>query len=348
MPKKSSNKKQTLPSVSFVIATYNSGWCVEDALKSIKKQDYSKNKVEIIFADGGSKDNTLELAKKYGVKVLKNEFKLGEPGFALGCEEANGDLVVFLGHDNQLVQDNWIQLMIKPFMEADVTVAFPHIENRPQDSWLTKYVNRFTDPFNHFVYGYANNPLTFDKVYRVIKRTKHWIIFDFDLQDHPILAFDQGLMLKKEGFHRDKETWYCDILPILDLIKEGKKFAYVPLASNYHVTLNKGVRQFIKKHQWAIDYNLSPKKTFGIFKQPFGLKARKQYISLKRKMRMLAYPFYGISFFIPILRAGYMFLKDREREWFYHPFITFISAYIIWKEAVRVLVFKRDPLTERY
>ena len=175
-------------------------------------------------------------------------------------------------------------------------MAFPHLENKKEDSWLTKYVNKFTDPFNHFVYGYANNPLTFEKIYKIIEKGDSWEVFDFSLMNHPILAFDQGLMLRKKGFQRNKDTWYCDILPILDLIREKKKFAYVSVASNYHSTLNKGLKQFIKKHQWGIDYNLSPKKTFGIFKKSFGLKARENYMSLNRKIRMFLYPFYGISF----------------------------------------------------
>jgi len=340
---------KNLPLISFVFATYNSGWCIEAALKSIKKQDYPKDKIEIIFADGGSKDNTLEIAKRYGVKVLKNKLILGDPGNALGCEKAKGDFVVFVGHDNQLVQENWIKLMLKPFFEdKDIVGAFPHLENKVDDTWLTKYVNKFTDPFNHFMYGYANNPLTFNRAYKVLKKTKDWIVFDFDLKDHPILAFDQGFMLKKKGYFRDKNTWFCDILPVLDLIKEKRSIAYVPLASNYHITLNKGLKQFMKKHQWTIDYNLSPRKTFGLYKSPFGIKARRKDISIKRKIRALIYPFYGISFFLPVVRAIYKYATDGGKEWFYHPFITFISAYIIWKEAIRILIFHRSPIIERY
>jgi len=331
-----------------VTPTFNSGCYIESYLESIEKQDYPKEKIEILFVDGGSTDNTLEIAKKHKIKVIINKLILGEPGFALGCEKAKGDLIVFLGHDNQLVQKNWIKLMIKPFNEANVTVAFPHLENRKKDSWLTKYVNKFTDPFNHFVYGYTNNPLTFERIYKISERGNGWMIFDFDLMNHPILAFDQGLMLKKKGFQRDKKTWYCDILPIIDLIKGKKKFAYVPQASDYHATLNGGLKQFIKKHQWSIDYYLSPKKTFGILKKPFGLKARKDSMSSYRRIRMFFYPFYGISFVLPCLRAIFFYLKDREIEWFYHPLITFISAFLIWKEVLRVLILRRDPVEERY
>lgn len=335
--------------MSFVTATFNSGWCIKESLKSILEQDYPKDKIEIIWVDGGSTDNTLELAKKYKVRVVKNKFILGDPGYAIGGEKAKSDFVVFMGHDNQLVQNNWIRLMLKPFIEdKNIAAAFPHLDNKDSDNWLTRYVNRFTDPGNHFVYGYANNPLTFEKVYKAIKKTKDWVVFDFILKNHPILEFEQGFMLKKSAYRRDKNTWYCGILAVLDMIKKRKQIAYVPLASNYHATLNKSIRQFIKKHRWAIDYNLDSRETFGMYKQKFGLKARRQYISSGRRLRQLIYPFYGISFIIPCFRAIYFYVKDGEKEWFYHPFITFISAFIIWQEVIRIIILRRNPIIDRY
>lgn len=341
--------QEEFPRISFIIATYNSGDLVEKTIKSIIKQDYPKDKIEIIFSDGGSTDNTLEIAKKYSIiRVIKNELMLGDPGNAIGCEEAKGDLIVFVGHDNRLVQKNWIRIMIKPFIEADIIGAYPHLENRKEDSWLTKYVNRFTDPFNHFVYGYANNPLTFHKIYKVFQKGDGWVIYDFNLKNHPLLAYDQGFMLKKKGYHRDKKTWYCDILPVLDLIAAGKKMAYVPAASNYHETLNNGLKQFIKKHQWGIDHNLSPDKVYSSSEEDYGLKARRKYISLKRKIAAFIYPIYGITFILPCIRALYKFLKDGEKEWLYHPLIVFISSYIIWKQVIKIKIFRQKPIFNRY
>lgn len=55
------------PLVSINIRTYNSEKCIEETLKSVKKQTY-KN-IEILVSDGFSKDKSVKIAKLYGAKV---------------------------------------------------------------------------------------------------------------------------------------------------------------------------------------------------------------------------------------------------------------------------------------
>ena len=349
MTKTKHPKIKTLPLVSFVTPTFNSSRYIVDNLRSILMQDYPKEKIEILWVDGGSTDNTAELAKKYKVRFIKNKYILGDPGFAVGGETAKGEFVVFMGHDNQLVQKDWIRRMLKPFMnDPEIAAAYPHLDNKDTDSWMTQYVNRFTDPGNHFVYGYANNPLTFGKVYKTLKKGKGWVVYDFQLKNHPILEFEQGFMLRKSAYKRAKSTYYCGIMAVIDMIRLKKQFAYVPGASNYHETLDGGLKQFISKHRWAIDYQLDRRETFGMYKDKFGLKGRKQYISLARKIRMYFYPFYGVSIVLPVLRALFMYIKDGDKEWMYHPLITFVSAFTIWQEAFRIIILRRSPIMERY
>lgn len=54
------------PLVSINIPTFNSSRTLKETLESVKNQTY-KN-IEIIIADGGSKDDTLKIAKDYNVK----------------------------------------------------------------------------------------------------------------------------------------------------------------------------------------------------------------------------------------------------------------------------------------
>lgn len=327
------------PSITFVIPIFNSAWLLKDCLESIKKQNYPKNKIEIILPDGGSKDNGSQIGKKYGAKVIQNKKRLAEPGFMLGAQIAKGGLVVYMGADNRLVESDWIEKMVKPFADKKIIGAFPWVNSRKENTWLTKYFNAFTDPINHFILGSAANPLYFHRAYRTLKKTKDYIVYDFSLNNFPMLALDQGFTLRK-SYKRNKDTEYDDILPVLDIIDEKLQLAYVPGASNYHDTLEKGVPQFSKKMRWIIDNNLFEKSTFGF-------PTRKKHLSMERKIRFYLWPIYAISILGPISYSLIGFIRDKQPKWIYHFPITMLMLWFVIQEIVRVGILKQPSLASR-
>jgi glycosyltransferase involved in cell wall biosynthesis len=54
--------------ISIMTATYNSEATIRDTLESVNAQTYPH--IEHIIVDGASKDNTLDLVKKYGKECL--------------------------------------------------------------------------------------------------------------------------------------------------------------------------------------------------------------------------------------------------------------------------------------
>ena len=58
-----------LPSVSIVIPTYNSAKVLGECLHSIVDQDYPKDKLEVIIADGGSFSSNVDRSLLHPFKV---------------------------------------------------------------------------------------------------------------------------------------------------------------------------------------------------------------------------------------------------------------------------------------
>lgn len=55
--------------ISIITATYNSAETIKDTLLSVNAQTYSN--IEHIIVDGSSKDNTLDIVRKYGKRISK-------------------------------------------------------------------------------------------------------------------------------------------------------------------------------------------------------------------------------------------------------------------------------------
>ena len=86
--------------VSFIIPALNEEKIIESCLESIKSQK-TKLKFEVIVVDGGSKDRTVKIARRYA-KVPKKLGKTISSARNLGADMAKGKLLVFVDADTTL------------------------------------------------------------------------------------------------------------------------------------------------------------------------------------------------------------------------------------------------------
>jgi glycosyltransferase involved in cell wall biosynthesis len=98
------------PSISIITPTYNSAKTLTSCLESIKNQDYQGD-IEIIIADGGSTDNTLDIAQQYTDKIYPNPLKTGEAGKAAGVKQAKNEIIALIDSDNILPSGDWLSRM---------------------------------------------------------------------------------------------------------------------------------------------------------------------------------------------------------------------------------------------
>jgi len=103
--------------ISVIIPTYNEEKDISECLESLKKQSY-KN-FEIIIVDDGSKDNTMNVLKKFKTKIIKGKHK--GPGFSrnLGAKKAKGSILVFVDADMTFDKD-YIRNLIQPMKNKKI------------------------------------------------------------------------------------------------------------------------------------------------------------------------------------------------------------------------------------
>ena len=106
--------------VSFIVPALNEEKCLEKTLRSIKAQK-TKLKFEIIVVDGGSKDKTVEIAKKYA-RVPREKSRSISSARNMGAELGKGKLLVFIDADTVLPRD-YLQIVWDYMSTNEKTVA---------------------------------------------------------------------------------------------------------------------------------------------------------------------------------------------------------------------------------
>lgn len=105
------------PFVSFVIPTYNADKYLNNCLESVRKQIYPKDKYEILIVDGGSRDETLKITKRFNIRVFRNPQRDTESGKAIGISRVRGKIIALIDAENELIQKSWFREMVRPFLE---------------------------------------------------------------------------------------------------------------------------------------------------------------------------------------------------------------------------------------
>jgi glycosyltransferase involved in cell wall biosynthesis len=102
-----------LPRVSFIMPTLNVEALLDNALSSITRQTYPRDRYEILLADAHSTDRTREIAKKYNAIVLDDDGKNMEEGKRLALRHATGEYIVFVDADNEISHPDYVELAVR-------------------------------------------------------------------------------------------------------------------------------------------------------------------------------------------------------------------------------------------
>ncbi len=131
------------------IPCYNEAETLEIALNDLPKQIDGIDEIEYLIINDGSRDNTVEVAKKWGVHYVVN-FKRNRglaKGFMAGLDAclANGaDIIVNTDADNQYCGED-IEKLIKPILDGKMDIV---IGERPIDQ--TEHFSPLKKKLQHF------------------------------------------------------------------------------------------------------------------------------------------------------------------------------------------------------
>lgn len=124
--------------LSIIVPTLNEENFLPFLLGSITKQDFKD--LEIIIADAGSKDRTVEIAKKFGCKIVKGG--LPAKGRNEGAKVAKGDLLLFLDADT-ILPEIFFKNALKKLQERNLDVASFCLEPRAKSKFKKFLFNAF-------------------------------------------------------------------------------------------------------------------------------------------------------------------------------------------------------------
>jgi len=109
--------------LSIIIPTLNEEKYLPILLKEIQKQNFSDG-FEIIVADAGSQDRTIEIARAFGCKIAPGG--LPAKGRNEGAKVAEGDTLLFMDADDIYLPTNFLKQLLEEFEKRNLDVAsFP-------------------------------------------------------------------------------------------------------------------------------------------------------------------------------------------------------------------------------
>jgi len=317
-----------LSSISVLIPTLNAASVLESCLKSIVDQDYPKEKLEIIIADGGSTDKTLEIAKKYGAKIYKNPLKTGEAGKAVALKKAKNELVALIDSDNILPNKNWFKKMIEPFSDPEIIGSEPwEFSYRKQDGFIDRYcaLLGMNDPLCLFLGNYDKKSILTGKWtgLPVEEEDKgNWLKVTLKPGAIPTIGANGTLFRRSDLIRGQTSQGIGDYLFDIDIIaqlatKKPVKFAKVKTGIT-HLYCGNDIGKFIRKQKRRIkDY---------LYYQKIG--ARKYPWQQQNKLGLLKFGLSCITILPLICQTLKGYLEKPDSAWFFHLLACWVTLWV--------------------
>lgn len=140
----------------MIIPAINEQKLLPSTLESVKIQTYRN--LEVIVKDGLSTDKTVDVARKYGAKVVSLRDSSAGEARNQGAQHASGDVFVFLDADTLMARDT-VSRLIDDFRRYDAVLVFPRYLTREQ-------ANEVDSKPSYIVRVFVKSWFTFEDLFR--------------------------------------------------------------------------------------------------------------------------------------------------------------------------------------
>ena len=311
------------PKISIAIPTFNEEKNIKKCLDSIFSQDYPKDKLEVLVVDDDSTDQTIKIAKKYPVRLLRNGQKHGEIGKMIGFRAASGKYFMYLDADVELISKDFFKQLVIP-LEQDIKIiaSFTKEGAGPNSAPIERYLS-----FDALQRDGLYQWLTPSVESTIIKIFPGYFLCKYSVDKIP--PSGRCLFRRKElweltkGFEMFLEL---DFLKLL-VIQNHRLFAFVPKAILYHHHVT-SLKELLRKRK----YNLT-KVYFSHFQNKLYT-----WVDWKNPIQLvkLAIWVLYVNLFFPSLFWGiYKCFKYKSWVGLYEPFVNLLVTDMLIIEILK-------------
>jgi len=329
--------KNDLPTISIVIPTLNSSETLQACLESIREQDYPEERIEIIIADAGSSDGTVEIARQFTDKIRPNPLRTGEAGKAVGVRHATGEIIALIDSDNILPKRDWLTRMTAPFENIEIAGTEPlYYTHRPEDGIITRYcaLMGMNDPLCLFMGNY-------DRMNLITGKWTEMPVDEEDMGDYLKVGLNEkklptiganGFLVRRELLDKCSiKDYLFDIDVVYELVTQGhSKFAKVKTGI-IHI-FSGTLSTFVRKQRRRIrDYGYYEK--MGVRKYPW---------SALSKGKLLKFILYTVVVFPLVGQSIQGWMRKKDGAWGFHVIACWVTLVVYGWGTMRNMIGTKE------